>query len=222
LIWLDEDNAAPGLAPRGLDCPDTVVCIARIGSLACDLFPEEEAFIAKSVASRRLQFETARALARRCMRALGLPPCAILRRPDRSPVWPAGTVGSLSHCRHLAVAALSGSLKSIGVDVECTGRIESKLHALLFTEREQAVAAGEPGATAIFGAKEALFKALHPLTGVRSEFREFEVALDLAAGRFQARYLGPSAAQCGDHEGFVAADSGHVLAVAIKEPRHRL
>lgn len=218
MIWLAGEGTARALVPSGAVAGRTVAALADIAVLPDDLWDEERLAIASAVASRRREFAAARYLARRALGRLGVAARAIPRRPDRAPVWPEGLVGSLSHCRHLAAAVVSARLRAVGVDVECCDRLEPKLFELLFTPAEAARAAGEPDVTALFGAKEAVFKAIHPLTGIRPEFREAEI--DLAPGRFAVRYRGdnPAAAVMERIRGFWAADGGHVLTLAMLEP----
>jgi len=216
LIWNCDDPAAPDLSACGADYPQTVVSLARIDAFEGDLFDEEAAQVAHSVPSRRREFAAARTLARRAMGELGFAHRPIPRRPDRAPVWPPGLVGSLSHCRHWAAAAVSAGVASIGIDIECRGRVEPKLFGLVFTAAERGRIADEAAASALFSAKEAVFKAVHPLTGKRPEFHEVEIALDMAANRFAARYSGPDGANAviDRLHGRVAVTADHVLTIA--------
>ena len=64
----------------------------------------------------------------------------------------------------------------------------STVAALVLTPSEAASIAGDAGlTTAFFCAKEGVYKALHPLTGVFLDFHDVEVELDPVAGRFSAR-----------------------------------
>ena len=64
-----------------------------------ELFPEERACLAKAVEKRRAEFGTARVCARRALAQLGFPPMPLVPNKDRSPVWPQGVVGSITHTR---------------------------------------------------------------------------------------------------------------------------
>lgn len=219
MIWNTDDGTAPSLASCGANYPCTVVSLARIGALSCDLFAEEASYVAGSVPARRREFAAARSLARRSMQVLGVARQPITRHPNRSPVWPTGLVGSLSHCRHLAVAAVSAHLAAIGVDVECRHRVAPELFRLVFTQAERRGLMDEAAASASFSAKEAVFKAIHPITGKRPEFHEVEIALDLPARRFAVKYSGRDTdnAVIGDLVGYVAVTSDHVLTIAVGE-----
>ena len=81
------------------------------------LFPEEEALVARSVDKRRREFTTARRCAREALARLGVPPAPILPGERGAPRWPAGVVGSMTHCagyRAAAVARPAPTCGSIG------------------------------------------------------------------------------------------------------------
>ena len=163
------------------------------------LWPEEEAQVARAVAARRVQFAAGRRCARAGLVALGLAAGPIPTGPHRAPCWPDGTTGSISHTTGYAVAVVRrtgagapGAVPadtgepeapendpiSIGVDAEQLGRVGDHLYSRLFTPAEEAWLARLPGArrdaaaTAVFGAKEAFYKAQFPLTGAWVGFHD--------------------------------------------------
>ena len=71
------------------------------------LMPGEEAVIARAVEKRRLEYITTRHLARNALARLGFPPVAIGTGGNREPLWPAGVVGSMTHCRGYRAAAVA-------------------------------------------------------------------------------------------------------------------
>jgi 4'-phosphopantetheinyl transferase EntD len=71
------------------------------------LMPGEEAVIARAVDKRRLEYITTRHLARTALTRLGFPPVAIGTGGNREPLWPAGVVGSMTHCRGYRAAAVA-------------------------------------------------------------------------------------------------------------------
>jgi 4'-phosphopantetheinyl transferase EntD len=71
------------------------------------LMPGEEAVIARAVDKRRLEYITTRHLARGALARLGFPPVAIGTGGNREPLWPAGVVGSMTHCRGYRAAAVA-------------------------------------------------------------------------------------------------------------------
>lgn len=174
---------------------------------------------------RQAEFRAGRACAHAALRGLAVHG-PVGRRPDRSPEWPSGTVGSISHCAHLAVAvaAPAGELSGLGVDVEEAANIDAVLDPLLFTTREQQLVRtdGRPHLAAILvSAKESAFKAWYPITGTLLEFTDVEIEPDLAAGEFSAQMLKPS--RTGNRpppvRGSFATHSGHVYTAAWSETR---
>ena len=122
---------------------------------------------------RRAAWDGARARAiERCLKdlleATGLPPIEPARLPSGSRRWPAGYVGSVSHKAASVVAVLGQreSVDLVGVDIDDRRGVE--LAAGLPCERPPAVSAGCASAI-LFSAKEAVYKALHPVIGERLE-----------------------------------------------------
>ncbi|MFX0566463.1 4'-phosphopantetheinyl transferase [Kosakonia cowanii] len=123
---------------------------------------------------------------------------------DRSPIWPAGWCGSLSHThdRAIAVIAPSGAGLTPGVDIEMLAPETMRETADMFTSaQEQALLAGcplpyESALLIAFSAKESLFKALYP--EVR-RFFDFDAArvcqLDAATQRITLELTQPLTAE---------------------------
>lgn len=109
---------------------------------------------------------------------------SVLPRHDRSVVWPAGTVGCISHKGELAWAmvAKKQDYRSIGIDLEPLLKSKSIVavtrHCLNEIEREFATSLDEYSRqifnTLIFSGKESLFKCLSPLT---HQFHSFQSAV---------------------------------------------
>ncbi|HEX6537658.1 MAG TPA: 4'-phosphopantetheinyl transferase superfamily protein [Candidatus Dormibacteraeota bacterium] len=158
------------------------------------MYAEELRAVASAVPSRRHEFACGRACAHRAIRALGLGDGPILPGRQREPLWPAGVVGAISHTSLLAGAAVAGAgdVLGIGLDIERAGAaFDAGQRSLLFTPAEEGRLAelsadGLPAEVVLFGAKECVHKALFPLTGVRLDYRDVSVELDVTAGRFVA------------------------------------
>jgi 4'-phosphopantetheinyl transferase EntD len=146
---------------------------------------------------RRQESAFARALAHEMLARRGVRNGEIARHEKGFPIWPRGWVGSLSHSSGW-VAAIQGrgaALRGVGVDIESPTRMRPAMWAHIMTagEREtlavfdQAEAARH--ATAVFGAKEALFKTLSPAGVAIPGFLEVEIVWQ-GAGRFEARCPG--------------------------------
>jgi len=178
--------------------PDTVSAVEAFSDLSeAVLFPEEQALVARAVAKRRHEFATTRTLARRALSGLGLAPVAILRGKGGVPLWPAGVVGSMTHCTgyRCAVAAREGDVRSLGVDAEPNTPLPHGVLAVISNPAEREVLAelgGEPLDVAwdrlLFSAKESVYKALFPLTQRWPEFTDATVA-PASDGTFRANLL---------------------------------
>ncbi|SHL40359.1 4'-phosphopantetheinyl transferase family protein [Halomonas caseinilytica] len=143
------------------------------------LFPVEQAAIVGVSAQRQREFAAGRFAAHAVQAKLGFPPTAIPMGEDRSPIWPAGMVGSLSHTADacIAVGALSHRVQAIGVDVESLVPLEDTLHPDIASPAELACLDSPPGLAAlrIFSMKEAAYKAQYPLSQAFCDFDALEV-----------------------------------------------
>ncbi|CAD5296193.1 Enterobactin synthetase component D [Bosea sp. 62] len=136
--------------------------------------------IARAAPRRRAEWLAGRCCASEALRLLtGQGTCPGMA-PDRSPVWPEGTLGSISHSGDVAVAiaAHTGSCLGIGIDIEriMDGQAASEIAPEALTPWECRHLANDPfSITLAFSAKESLFKALHPLLRRPMSFRASEL-----------------------------------------------
>ena len=135
----------------------------------------------------------------------------VKRNEDRSPQWPQGYVGSLSHNKTLAIAAVAKNqdLLSVGIDIETIGRVKNHLNRMIHTDRdlkEHAYHNEKELLALIFSVKESLYKALYPLvkrffgfddaalTAIDEHHKTFEIELlkplskHIKAQSFQGKY----------------------------------
>ncbi|MFU8883440.1 MAG: 4'-phosphopantetheinyl transferase family protein, partial [Rhodobacterales bacterium] len=146
------------------------------------LLPVEAVAMARAVPQRVAEFTAGRAAARLAMQRLGLPPLAVPAAPDRSPVWPAGLTGSISHAGGICAAVLTRDLsRRIGLDIEDPAPLEPDLWPLVLTPAEltalNTLPPADRGIVAkrVFGIKEAAYKAQFTLTGAVIGFQALEV-----------------------------------------------
>lgn len=87
--------------------PNAVTVVeGPVSAEADDLRPEEAAHVLNAVPKRRGEFATGRRFAHRALAILQAPPGPLLVNEDRSPRWPPGVTGCISHTdRYCAVAA---------------------------------------------------------------------------------------------------------------------
>jgi 4'-phosphopantetheinyl transferase EntD len=210
--------------------PPEVAAQEAFGDLApIELFPAEEAVIANAVDKRRREFITARACARAALARLGLPPVPILPGLRGAPQWPAGVVGSITHCAGYRAAAVARDrdIVTIGLDAEPHDTLPHGVLGAVASPAEQArvaaLAATEPGVCwdrLLFCAKETVYKAWFPLTLRWLEFEDAVVDFDPAGQAFTARLLvdGPvvnGAALCGFTGRWLVSDGLIVTTIVI-------
>ncbi|QSB16517.1 4'-phosphopantetheinyl transferase superfamily protein [Natronosporangium hydrolyticum] len=209
--------------------PDPVVCAeAREDAPETSLWPGEAELVARAVPKRRREFTTARHCARRALAQLGVAPAAILTGERGAPRWPAGVVGSMTHCDGYRAAAVahSAAVASVGIDAEPHGPLPEGVAGLVVRPEEATrlteLAAGD-GSVAwdrlLFSAKESVYKVWYPLTGRWLDFQDASVTLRPDGG-FSAQLLVPGLVvadrACSVLEGrWAVADGVLLTAIAI-------
>ncbi|MEU9449700.1 4'-phosphopantetheinyl transferase superfamily protein [Streptomyces sp. NPDC048277] len=218
--------------------PDSVVVVEMLGDEAireAPLYPEEAAIVARAVPKRRREFSAVRACARRAMEKLGVPPQPVVSGERGAPRWPAGLIGSMTHCEGYCAAALAraGDLASLGIDAEPQGPLPEGVgeSVLLPSEQERLgrLTAERPDVhwdRLLFSAKESVYKAWFPLTGKWLDFMEADIELfpepgGRPYGTLRARLLVPGPTVGGQRlevfEGRWSAGHG-MLASAVVVP----
>ncbi|MFE5630575.1 4'-phosphopantetheinyl transferase [Streptomyces sp. NPDC056470] len=165
------------------------------------LFPSERRVIATAGSARRREFTTVRACARTALGGLGVPAAPILPDAEGAPRWPAGVVGSMTHCAgyRAAAVALACDVVAVGIDAEPDAPIPTRgARALVTVDEERAHIADLGGRRPdvswdrlLFSAKESVYKAWYPLTRRRLEFDQVVITVSPDDGTFSARLLVP-------------------------------
>jgi 4'-phosphopantetheinyl transferase EntD len=180
--------------------PAAVVVEDATGPLPGEaLLPEEEQFVAKAVGKRRDEFTTVRTCARIALGRLGVPAGPLLSGPKREPLWPAGVVGSITHCdgyRAVAVARVA-DVASIGIDAEPHAALPDGILDRVTVPAEREHLRGLPPGVhwdrLLFSGKESVYKTWFPLArrwlGFQDAALEFVPGPDPARGTFTARLL---------------------------------
>jgi len=183
------------LIARGLVPGSFAIASADPKAPAEGLIEPEDRFIEKAVEKRRREFAAGRRAARKALKELGLQEAAIPANADRSPSWPEGLVGSISHSEEVCLALLAPALiyRYIGLDVEPNQPLEQDLWPIVLSDREQRWINGfdqdKQGLLAkqIFSAKESVFKAQFPMTKAMLEFRDVEIEFGEDVTAFSAQ-----------------------------------
>jgi 4'-phosphopantetheinyl transferase EntD len=190
--------------------PACVEAQDAVEDLAVTLLGAEQAAILRAVPRRRSEFATVRACARTALGRLGIEPVAILPGDSGAPAWPAGIVGSMTHCEGYRAAAVArrADVASIGIDAEPHEPLPDGVLALVSLEPERAqlarLARERPDVCwdrLLFSAKESVYKAWFPLTGLWLGFDQAVVTIDPDSGSFRARLRADACAASGGRIG---------------------
>ncbi|PRW65249.1 4'-phosphopantetheinyl transferase family protein [Actinopolyspora mortivallis] len=160
------------------------------------LLPQEERFVARAVHSRRREFTVARHCARRALARLGYDEVPVPQGESRQPVWPAGVVGSITHCTGYCAAAVTSSadVLTVGIDAESDAPLPTGVLDQVSTEEERRLLEqlpdGDNWDRLLFSAKESVYKAWFPLTGRWLGFTDAFVRFE-RGGRFRAELTVP-------------------------------
>lgn len=123
---------------------------------------------------RKTEYIAGRLAAKAALAEAGIADYLVRSHEDRSPIWPVGVQGSITHKKRLALAAVSTSHSSVdkhflGIDLELpmTEKAANKLARKIIDDTEKQLLR-KPGIkfeeafTRTFSAKEALYKAVYP------------------------------------------------------------
>jgi 4'-phosphopantetheinyl transferase EntD len=167
--------------------PRVYVLTSAVGDTALAFMSEPEAAsIVDAVPKRQREFATARALAREGLeRFFGLHDFNLLNGKNRSPFWPQGIAGSISHSSTRAwVALVDATYGTIGIDGENGDKLERNLWHLILCDEEITyletlkTSIQERRALVIFSAKEALYKAQFPWSHKYVDFKAVQIRLN--------------------------------------------
>ncbi len=173
-------GSLPGLLPAGIVCAET-----REPGDELLLLPEELAYVAGAVEKRRREFAAGRLCAARALAALDVARSPLLVADDRSPRWPSGIVGSITHTAGFCGAAVAArdAFAGIGIDAEAVSDTPWKIsHRICAPDELQWLrAVPEPDrnamATLVFSAKECFYKSQYASTGEQLEFLDVSVVI---------------------------------------------
>ena len=170
--------------------PATVAAVATRADIATALFAPEARSLGSAVGARRREFETGRACARQALARLGLPASAIAGGAHGEPLWPAGVVGSITHCARYRACAVARAqdVRAVGIDAEPDAPLPDGVLATIASADERRALARLDGGVCwdrvLFSAKEAVYKAWFSLTGAGLGFEDADVRIDAADRTF--------------------------------------
>jgi 4'-phosphopantetheinyl transferase EntD len=152
-----------------------VVAVEAFGDLP-ELFdfPTEKRLVAGDVEKWRREFITVRRCAHEALQRMGIIRTPIGAGADHAPLWPAGLVGSITHCDGYRAAAVArrSEIGSIGIDAEVDRPLPAGVGDVVLRPGEHP----QPDHVSpsdheghrdrlLFSCKEATCKAWYPLTG---------------------------------------------------------
>lgn len=147
----------------------------------CALLPAEADAFASSIIKRRRASGAARIVARELLTQLG---CSYLTALPKSTsgalIWPQGIVGSLAHDSRFAIAALGRrhDVAALGIDIEPAEELPFELDLIATPGERLRISPCRHIGRLLFTAKEAVYKAVHPLDNVFLEHRDIEIDFD--------------------------------------------
>ena len=196
-------------------------------------FPKQ---LLNAVEYRKMEFFAGRFCAFQALMALrGIPFAPIGMSEDRSPIWPSGIVGAITHSEGIALAVVGEdkNYRGIGIDIE---RKLSHAHACQLSR--QVLSPGETWQkwgsthefslliTLIFSLKESLFKALHPEVKRFFGFNSAKVIdIDWSGKRFSVMLtetLSPLYRQGGEFSGQFDIQKDYVATLLTVDRRESL
>ncbi len=157
------------------------VLVEAFGDVDAPGYAAEDAQVSGAIETRRREHATVRACARRALIRLGHSPAPILADAAGAPRWPAGVVGSLTHCDgyRAAILAPAAEIAGLGIDAEPHAGLDAELWEQILNPVERldltalaAVHADVHWDRIAFCAKEAAYKAWFPLTRRWLEFTD--------------------------------------------------
>ena len=146
--------------------------------------------IQHAVLKRRHEFMAGRACAHAALAALGENTDWIGQTPSGAPEWPGGVRGSITHCTGYVAAATDSTarLEWLGIDAEVAEPMSQSAAAMVaFGPERDWITQGPLNGRILFSAKEAVFKAWHPVRQTKLDFADAELTFDTKAQTFTAR-----------------------------------
>lgn len=153
--------------------PGKVVGIDVFGDVIPDLmFKEEADQIRNAVPKRKYEYMSVRHCARQALAQTGFAPTPLPRGKGGVPLWPKGSVGSMTHCSGYRAAAVAhkSDFTSVGIDAERNEQLPNdmlsfiaSIHERALLEKLNMLQLPIQWDMLLFCAKEAVFKTWYPV-----------------------------------------------------------
>jgi 4'-phosphopantetheinyl transferase EntD len=154
-------------------------------SLLSALHPNEADIVRHAAPKRAHEFAAGRLCARKALAKLSGHEPPLLANADRTPQWPTGVVGTISHTHGYCAAAVAhdSAFVGIGLDVETAEAVDEKILMQICTDEDlywlnrQHLEVNRRWATVLFTAKEAFYKCQYSVTHAWLDFRDVSICL---------------------------------------------
>jgi 4'-phosphopantetheinyl transferase EntD len=165
----------------------TCSIILPIEDFQNQLDPVELEIISSASKKRKFEFSTGRWCAKQVLKKEGIDNFPLLTGENREPIWPAGIVGSISHCKDQCgvVIAKKSEVKSIGFDIENIKRLKNDISKIICTNIEhqwlnkQKLYPYDVLVILLFSLKESIYKCVFQHEKVKQGFKDITIIPDL-------------------------------------------
>ena len=170
-----------------LDSANLYSVLGRVSDYSQELYPQERLDWGKMKGHRSLEYSSGRRVAHKAL-SIAIGESLPILIDQRRPVWPKGWVGSISHTKNKAAAVLGRECDyaGIGIDLALQNSVTERIAERITTPSERTTLAADV-ATQIFSAKEAVYKAVNPISREFLGMRDVEIEFDKTGGKFRAK-----------------------------------
>ena len=172
-----------------LDSANLYSVLGRVSDYSQELHPQERLDWGKMKGQRSLEYSSGRRVAHKAL-SIAIGESLPILMDQRRPVWPKGWVGSISHTKNKAAAVLGRECDyaGIGIDLALQNSVTERIAERITTPSERTTLTADL-ATQIFSAKEAVYKAVNPISREFLGMRDVEIEFDKTGRKFQAKTL---------------------------------
>lgn len=191
-------NNSNWLADVARDLLPTTVAVAEMDPrMDCiGLHPDEAPAMITMAPARRREYTAGRIAAHEAMGQVSTTQEPVIRGQDRSPIWPAGIVGSISHSKKHSIAAVASAddVQSLGVVLEPDVELEPYMYREVCSPEEMKWLEQQPFdrrgnlAKLIFCAKGCTYKCQLPLTRRLLWYNSLQIQIDQSTTSFSATF----------------------------------
>ena len=172
-----------------LDSANLFCVLGRVSDYSQELYPEERVDWGQMKRQRRLEYSSGRRVAHEAL-SMAIGESLPVLTDERRPVWPKGWVGSISHTKNKAAAMLGRECDyaGMGIDLALQNSVTERIAERITTPSERTTLAADVS-TQIFSAKEAVYKAVNPISREFLGMRDVEIEFDKTGRKFRAKTL---------------------------------